>query len=98
MFQFGFRTHHSTETALLKVVYDVRVNLDNNKPSVLVLLDLSAATDAVDHQILLNRLNGHVGLTGNVFKWFSLYLCDRQFFVSIDNHSATHYEVTSGVP
>jgi len=39
----GFRKHHSTETALIKVINDIRINLDRNWPSVLVLLDLSDA-------------------------------------------------------
>lgn len=98
MFQSGFRTHHSTETALLKVVNDIRINLDNNKPSVLVLLDLSAAFDTVDHQILSHRLGEHVGLSGIVFNWFASYLCRRKCFVSIDDHYSKQYEVTCGVP
>lgn len=55
MFQSGFRKYHSTETSLLKVVNDININLDRNWPSVLVLLDLSAAFDIIDHQILLNQ-------------------------------------------
>ena len=98
MFQSGFRRHHSTETALLKVVNDIRTNLDSKKPSVLVLLDLSAAFDTVDHQILLDRLSEHVGLSGIVFQWFTSYLCRRNFFVCMDGQSSKHYEVTCGVP
>ena len=54
MFQSGLRTLHNTETALLKELNNIRTNLDNNRP-VLVLLDLNAAT--VDHEILLEILN-----------------------------------------
>ena len=54
--QSGFRTNHSTETALLKILNDIRCNLDNHKLTVLVLLDLTAAFDTVDHHILSNRL------------------------------------------
>ncbi len=55
--------HHSTETALIKIINDIRFNSDSGKISVLVLLDLSAAFDTVDHNILLER----TGKTGSGF-------------------------------
>lgn len=42
--------------ALVKIVNDIALNLDSEKQTVLVLLDLSAAFDTVDHQIILERL------------------------------------------
>ncbi len=71
-FQSGFRAHHSTETALIKIINDIRFNSDSGKISVLVLQDISASFDTVDHNILLERLENWVGLSGMVLKWFVL--------------------------
>ena len=97
-FQSGFRPHHSTETVLIKVLNDIHLNNDACKSSVLVLLDLSAAFDTVDHNILLSRLEKWVGLTGTVLQWFKSYLQDRAFFVSIGNHESERTKITCGVP
>ncbi len=75
-FQSGFRAHHSTETALLKIINYICLNSDSGKISVLVLLEFSAAFDTVDHNILLQRLDW----VGMVLKWFRSYLEGRGYY------------------
>ena len=98
IFQSGFRSNHSTETALLKVLNDIRMNSDAGCCTVLMLLDLSAAFDTIDHNILLDRLENWVGVTGTALDWFRSYLSDRTFSVSLGNVSSTHADITCGVP
>ena len=62
--QSAYRPHHSTETALLRVKTDIIKAMDNQEVTCLVLLDLSAAFDTVDHKILLGRLENYFGITG----------------------------------
>ena len=69
-FQSGFKRHHSTETALLRVTNDILCENDKGKVTALVLLDLSAAFDTVDHDILLSRLEIDVGVSGVALSWF----------------------------
>ena len=87
MFQSGFRPFHSTETALTRVVNDL-VSLDSGHICILVLLDLSAGFNTIDHKILLDRLENLVGIKGQALSWFRSYLTDRyQFFSVYNKHS-----------
>ena len=72
--QSAYRPHHSTETALLKVKTDILKAMDNQEVACLVLLDLSAAFDTVDHKILLERLENYFGITGTTLRWIRSYL------------------------
>jgi len=60
--QSAYRAHHSTETAMLKVIADILLALDSGNLAMLSLLDLSAAFDTVDHDTLL-RDRGYRRLT-----------------------------------
>ena len=72
--QSAYRVHHSTETAFLKSC--ILLNMNKQHVTLLVLLDLSAAFDTVEHKILLEALNT-LGLGGRVSKWFRSYLSGR---------------------
>ncbi len=97
-FQSGFRAHHSTETALVKVTNDLLIASDNGLVSVLVLLDLSAAFDTIDHHILLQRLEHLIGIKGTALSWFKSYLSDRSQFVHVHDESSMSAKVSHGVP
>ncbi len=97
-FQSGFKRHHSTETALLKVTNDILRENDKGKVTALVLLDLSAAFDTVDHDILLSRLETDVGVSGVALSWFRSYLSGRSQSVACAGRTSSCRAVTCGVP
>uniref|UniRef100_A0A3Q3LPB9 Reverse transcriptase domain-containing protein n=1 Tax=Mastacembelus armatus TaxID=205130 RepID=A0A3Q3LPB9_9TELE len=97
-FQSGFRTNHSTETALLKVTNDLLLASDNGLVSILVLLDLSAAFNTIDHKLLLQRLEHVTGIRETALKWFQSYLSDRFQFVHVQDEPSTRTKVSYGVP
>ena len=89
--QSAYRAHHSTETAVIAVHNDIARNADcTGQVSVLVLLDLSAAFDTVDHKILLDILGYRFGITGLMLKWYRSYFADRTqtFQVGLDRSIA----------
>ncbi len=96
-FLSGFRAGHSTESALLRVSNDYLRSADSGSRVVLLLLDLTAAFDTVDHNILIliDRFRNQVGIQGLAVKWFSSYLKDRSFLVSLGDYSST---LVRGVP
>ncbi len=63
-----------------------------------MLLDLSAAFDTIDHNILLNRLENDVGIRGSELAWFKSYLSDRHQFVAVNEEVSYQSQVQYGVP
>ena len=73
-FQSAYKAHHSRETALLTITKDTLLSLDMGDNVFLLLLDLSAAFNTVNHSLLLSRLENSFGITGTVPQWFHSYL------------------------
>uniref|UniRef100_A0A803SLJ1 Reverse transcriptase domain-containing protein n=1 Tax=Anolis carolinensis TaxID=28377 RepID=A0A803SLJ1_ANOCA len=95
--QSGFRPGHSTETALVALVDDLRRELDRGSVTLLVLLDISAAFDTIDHGILLGRLSG-MGLGGTVLQWLQSFLEGRSQMVKLGDTCSDPWPLTCGVP
>ena len=77
---------------------DLLLSADQRNISLLVMLDLSAAFDTIDHSILLNRLQCDFGFDGIVLKWFHSYLTNRTQSVSIKNTLSSTQRLSFGVP
>lgn len=97
-FPSGFRAGHSSDTALVRVVNDLPLTADSGICGILVLLDLTAASDTICHSILLDRLRKWIGLSGTVISWFVSYLADRSQFVCLGAHRSRTVPLHQGVP
>ena len=96
--QSAYKQYCSIETALLKVQNDILHILDKRKGAALLLLDLSAAFDTIDHGILLHTLQHEVGITGQFLRWIERYLRDRSQAVRISGKQSENTPLTCGVP
>ena len=96
--QSANKKNRSTETATIKVMSDAYQAADVGLVTSLGLLNLSAAFDTVDHQILLNRLRHDIGITGRVIEWIQSYLTGRTQFVRFNGATSRTMTITSGVP
>ena len=95
--QSAYQKHRSIETATSKVLSDVYEAADSGTITLLGLLDLSAAFDTVDHQILHGRLRHSFDISGTVLDWISSYLTGHTQFVRFNGQSSKTVTVTSGV-
>ena len=98
--QSAYRKYHSTETALLKLFNDLLVATDRGHDIVsgLCLLDLTAAFDTVDHDLLLSRLDRTFGVRGQARAWFKSYLTGRTFRVVLGGRTSQAVNMTCSVP
>ena len=96
--QSAYREHHSTETALLRVKNDILLNMNQQRVTLLVLLDLSAAFDTVDHTILLDRLYSDFGISGQAYLGLTpIFATDFSLFPSTARHRLA-FHTKYGVP
>ena len=97
-YQSAYKAGHSTETALLYIKNEVHLSLSRGESTALVLLDLSAAFDTIDHSTLLGCLQNWFGVSGSVLKWFTSYLMDRYQSVKIGSTLSDVCKLLFGVP
>ena len=95
--QSAYRKRHSCETTMFKVVDDIQMAICEKKMTLLVLLDLSAAFDTIDQDILC-KLRKDFKISGNVLKWLQSYLEGRTFSVRIRCINGKKYLLIYGVP
>ena len=96
--QSAYRPNHSTETSLLRVRNDLLCILNDRKAAILVLLDLSAAFDTIDHTIMLTRIRYLFGNTATCLAWFESYLVNRRQDMQINGSISAERPVVFGVP
>ena len=96
-FQSAYRPGHSTETALVRIHNDLLLSIDSRRSVVLVLLDLTAAFDTLDHTVLLHRLR-ELGVDRTVLAWFTSYLVGRSNSVKIRQTTSSRQTLMYGVP
>ena len=96
--QSAYRKCHSTETAPLRVHHDLTLALDKNCCAVLLMLDLSAAFDTIDHSILLQQLEYTYGISGPALLWFKSYLEGRTQKVAVGSVHSDSIKLNFGVP
>ena len=96
--QSAYKKFHSTETLLTKIHNDVMLSLSKGEVTILVLLDLSAAFDTIDHNILIRRLKDRYNIHGKALEWFKSYLSQRSQAVNINNVTSAKKDLKYGVP
>ena len=96
--QSAYKRLHSTEIALLKIQNDVGASVDSGKAVALTFLDLSAAFDAIDHNILFNCLGDWFGLDGTVLMWIKSYLTNCRQKVKLGNSFSDAFSLPNDVP
>ena len=87
--QFGFRSHHSTEHAILSIVDKIQEAIEKGEFSCGVFLDFRKAFDTVNHDILFR---------GIAKEWFLSYLSNRRQFTSIGNTNSEEETISCAVP
>ena len=96
--QSGYRRNFSCETAITKIHNDIMMIIDKRSNVLLLMLDLSAAFDTINHKKLLKKLECLYGIKGSVLQWIESYLSNRCFLVQVRNCSSSSCDLHIGVP
>ena len=97
-FQSADKCGHSTETPLLRVYSDIVTTIGKGNGSFLVLLDVSAAFDTIDHSNLFDILEKYVGITRDALQFIKSYLSDRSQSTRIEYIMSDIIHIICDVP
>ena len=97
-YQSAYRKYYSCETSLVKLVNDILWAMEKQLVTVVVILDLSAAFDTVDHDLLLEVLEKQYGIVGTARQWYASFLKPRTFKVSIRGTTSQPRQLDYSVP
>ena len=95
---FRYKKHCNTEGLLLQLTNEVLNGFEENKCTIVLFLDLSAAFDTIDIPRLLEKLEKEIGVTGKALAWLSSFLSGRSQKVRVDNEFSALLPVLYGVP
>ncbi|KAK3101096.1 hypothetical protein FSP39_000910 [Pinctada imbricata] len=96
--QSAYRRFHSCETALLRLVNDLLDGMEKQEVTALIAIDLSAAFDTVDHDILIDVLQKQYGVCDTALDWIDSYLRPRSFRVSVNSALSSPHQIRCSVP
>ena len=94
--QFGFKTGHSTEHAIIQLVDQINSNFEKDQYTLGVFIDLSKVFDTVDHKILIAKLENY-GINRTNLLWFKSYLENRKQFIQYDISNTSYKSIICGV-
>ena len=97
-FQYAYRKGYSTETCLMKLCNDLLWSMERQEVTMVVLLDLSAAFDTVDHDLLPTIFQNCFGITGTALQWYDNYLRPRRMKVCVNGIYSNELNLKYGVP
>ena len=92
-----YRANHSVDTLLVNISHDLLNEMDVGRITTVVLLNLSAAFENVDHDILVNVMSS-LGIHNLALDWFKFYLCEHQQLVCVNHDKSETVVLSCGVP
>ena len=95
--QYGFRTNHNTELALLSLVDRIYRVINDKLHVILLSVDLRKAFDVIRHEILLDKLKT-LGINGHMLMWFESYLVNREHQTLVNGTLSKVLLAKHGVP
>ena len=97
-YQSAYHSNYSTETALVKLPNNILWGFENKQASALIVMDLSATFDTVDHKILIDVLEKCFGLEDTTLEWAKSYLQNHKCKVNIRNKYSMPRDQDFSVP
>ena len=92
------REYLSTETAIVKIVNDMLRSLDKGQCVLLVIQDLNAAFDTIDHELLLHRFEACFGIQSEAEEWLKSYFSNRQHVIRFKRANSDPRVLKTGIP